>query len=185
MNQNRPACSAVRTRAITSDHSSPSPCRNNCSVGYQGLSSRSLSQCQSDPLASNTQAGRPSAPAKCATEVSTVTTKSRSINKLAVSAKSISSPVTSCTREPHSTLPSAAEPFNCRLHHSIPGQFTRESKSVISRHWLFIVLADPVVVSGRVLVNNDDGDLFEILLDAETVTPLFPPAARAVTVIEE
>ena len=47
------------------------------------------------------------------------------------------------------------------------------------------VLADPVVVSGRVLVNNDDGDLFEILLDAETVTPLFPPAASAVTVFEE
>jgi len=47
------------------------------------------------------------------------------------------------------------------------------------------VLADPVVVSGRVLVNNDDGDLFEVLLDDETVAPLFPPAASAVTEIEE
>ena len=47
------------------------------------------------------------------------------------------------------------------------------------------VLADPVVISGRVLVNNDDGDLFEILLDDETVAPLFPPAASIVTVIEK
>ncbi len=47
------------------------------------------------------------------------------------------------------------------------------------------VLADPVITSGRVLVNNDDGDLFEILLDDETVAPLFPPAASVAAVIEE
>ena len=36
------------------------------------------------------------------------------------------------------------------------------------------VLADPVLIADRILVNNDDGDLFEVLLDAQTVQPVFP-----------
>ena len=40
------------------------------------------------------------------------------------------------------------------------------------------VLADPLVVAGRVLVSNDDGDLFEVLVDLETVQPVFPPLIR-------
>ena len=36
------------------------------------------------------------------------------------------------------------------------------------------VLADPVLIADRILVNNDDGDLFEVLLDTQTVQPVFP-----------
>ena len=62
----------------TTDAQSPA-CgwRNTRAVGYQGLSSRASCQRQSLSCASNTQVGRPKAAAKCATEVSTVTTHSR------------------------------------------------------------------------------------------------------------
>jgi outer membrane protein assembly factor BamB len=42
------------------------------------------------------------------------------------------------------------------------------------------VLADTLIVAGRVLVSNDDGDLFEVLfdLDIPTVLPIFPPLIR-------
>ena len=42
------------------------------------------------------------------------------------------------------------------------------------------VLADPVLVAGRVLVSNDDGDLFEVLLNDQTVRPLFPPPSSGI-----
>lgn len=37
------------------------------------------------------------------------------------------------------------------------------------------VLADPIVVAGRVIVSNDDGELFEVLLADRQVQPLYPP----------
>ncbi len=57
-------------------------------VGYQGLSSRLRSQRQSEARLSSSQTGLPIAPAKCAIDVSTVTTKSRWEIRAALSSKS-------------------------------------------------------------------------------------------------
>jgi len=37
------------------------------------------------------------------------------------------------------------------------------------------VLADPAVVAGRVIVSNDDGELFEILVAEQQIRPIYPP----------
>ena len=71
-----------------------SPCRcwrKSRMVGYQGLSSRSRSQRQSGAKGSITQTGLASAPARCATAVSAVITRSRLAISAAVSARSPSS----------------------------------------------------------------------------------------------
>ena len=62
-----------------------SRCRNSRIVGYQGLSLRSSSQRQSGAKGSATQTGTPSAPARWATAVSQVITRSRFIITAAVS----------------------------------------------------------------------------------------------------
>ena len=67
------------TRAMTSAWSSPFFWRNSRMVGYQGLSSRLRSQRQSVTHGNSTQTGLPSAPATCATEVSTVMTRSSAL----------------------------------------------------------------------------------------------------------
>ena len=54
--------------------------RNSRIVGYQGLSSRPSSQRQSVTHGSGTQTGLPSAPARCATDVSTVITRSSALD---------------------------------------------------------------------------------------------------------
>src|SRR6266550_4766885 len=60
--------------------------RNSRIVGYHGLSLRSSSQRQSAAACSMSQTGTPSAPARCATIVSTVMTRSRAAIVAAVSA---------------------------------------------------------------------------------------------------
>ena len=85
------AISSSRTRAITPPQSPGAGCRNSRIAGYQGLRSRSSVQRQSGWNGSSTKAGRPSAPATWATEVSTQITRSTSASTAAVSAKSASS----------------------------------------------------------------------------------------------
>ena len=80
--------SSAATSAITSLHSPSTVCRNSRALGYHGLSFRSIIHRQSGLTGSKIQTGFPSAPAKCATEVSTVTIRSRSQIAAAVSAKS-------------------------------------------------------------------------------------------------
>jgi len=65
--------SAARTRRTTSSQSPARRCRNSRKDGYQGLSSRSSSQRHSGRSRSRSQAGLPSAPARCASAVSTAT----------------------------------------------------------------------------------------------------------------
>src|ERR1700685_985522 len=65
------------TRSMTVDQSPAIFWRKRRAVGYHGLSSRSRSQRQSGLRVSKIQTGLPSAPARCATAVSTVMTRSR------------------------------------------------------------------------------------------------------------
>ena len=58
-------------------------------LGYHGLSVRPTSQRQSGTAGSSSQVGRPSAPARWATLVSTVTTRSQFASRAAVSEKSV------------------------------------------------------------------------------------------------
>ncbi len=76
------------TCAITPLQSSRAVCRKISMEGYHGVSLRSRSQRQSDAVGSNSQTGFPRAPARCATDVSTLTTKSSSAIAAAVSLKS-------------------------------------------------------------------------------------------------
>src|SRR5207237_4695382 len=76
--------SAARTRSIGVDPSPACCCRNRRIVGYQGLSSRSSSQRQQVSKRLSNQTGLPSAPAKCATEVSTLITRSNASTRAAV-----------------------------------------------------------------------------------------------------
>ena len=77
-----------RTRLITLCQSPGFGCRKSRAVGYQRLSSRSSNQRQSTWNASKIQTGLRNAPAKCATAVSTVMTKSSCSIAAAVSARS-------------------------------------------------------------------------------------------------
>ena len=70
------SCSATFTRSITSSQSPRWRCRNKRIVGYQGLSSRPSSQRKSAGCATISHTGLPSAPARCATAVSTHSTRS-------------------------------------------------------------------------------------------------------------
>src|SRR6266567_318767 len=72
------ALKARCTSATTLSQSPMAGCRNSRADGYQGLSARSMSQRQSAENCSIIQVGRPSAAARCATEVSTVITRSSS-----------------------------------------------------------------------------------------------------------
>src|SRR5215469_14390794 len=83
--------SAARSAATGAAQSPGAVCRNSRAVGYHGLSERSLNQRQSGLNGSSTHTGRASAPARCATAVSTVTTRSRLATAAAVSEKSVSS----------------------------------------------------------------------------------------------
>src|ERR1700733_797370 len=83
------ALSACPTRAMGPSQSPKQVCRNKRTVGYQGLSSRSVNQRQSGAEGSTTQVCFPSAPARCATAVSTVMITSRWAINAAVSAKSL------------------------------------------------------------------------------------------------
>ncbi len=74
-----------------------SGCRNWRIVGYQGAASCAGDQRQSASNRLSSQTGRPIAPARWATAVSTVMTRSRHATKAAVSAKSARSPATSVT----------------------------------------------------------------------------------------
>src|SRR3954462_1109482 len=74
--------------AIAANTGAQSPSRlwrNSRIDGYQGLSARSSIQRQSGTCRSATQVGRPSAPARCAMEVSDVTIRSSAIITAAVS----------------------------------------------------------------------------------------------------
>src|SRR4029077_18844801 len=66
--------------------------RNRRRVGYQGLSLRSSSHRQSGTYRNATHVGRPSAPAKCATEVSDVMIRSSASMTAAVSMKASGPP---------------------------------------------------------------------------------------------
>ena len=76
------------TVATTPSQSPDRGCRNSRAVGYHGLSSRSSIQRQSGTKGSNIHTGLPSAPARCATAVSTLMTRSSCVMTAAVSAKS-------------------------------------------------------------------------------------------------
>ena len=54
--------------------------RNRRMLGYQGLSARSMKKRQSGAYFSATQTGRASAPARCASEVSQVITRSERLH---------------------------------------------------------------------------------------------------------
>jgi hypothetical protein len=63
-------------------------CRNNRAFGYHTVSARPSCQRQSGAYGSNIHTGRPMAPAKCATAVSTVINRSSAPNSAIVSVKS-------------------------------------------------------------------------------------------------
>ena len=115
------AASSAATRGITSSHPSPGRWRNSRMVGYHGLSSRSSSQRQSFTQGSSTHVGLPSAPARCATAVSTVMTRSSASTAPAVSAKSASSGARSITFSAGCCATSAACGPTCRLANETPG----------------------------------------------------------------
>lgn len=83
--------SSTFTLLITLSQSPGVGCRNRRMLGYQGLSIRSSIHRQSGEKGSSTQTGLPMAPAKCATEVSTLMIKSRCAIAAAVSPKVIRS----------------------------------------------------------------------------------------------
>jgi hypothetical protein len=104
----------ARTRvATTASHAPGARWRNSRAVGYQGLSSRSDNQRQSGRWASRIHTGLPSAPARCATDVSTVTTRSSAAMAAAMSAKSSMQPGSwrSDTTSAHSAICDSAGPF--------------------------------------------------------------------------
>src|SRR6185312_6368766 len=76
------------TRSTASPHWPASFWRNSFIVGYHGESSRSSIHRQSARLGSSSHTGVPIAPARCATAVSTLITRSRFAIKAAVSTKS-------------------------------------------------------------------------------------------------
>ena len=121
------ALSSVATRAITSGQSSPQLWRNSRMVGYHGLSSRLSIQRQSVTDGSNNHTGLPSAPARCATDVSTVITRSSALTAPADSAKSPKAGArSSIAYLPRwSVLRSAALEPTCKLANEVP----RTSKS--------------------------------------------------------
>ena len=90
-------------------------------VGYQGVSSRSRSQRQSEENCTATQTGTPSAPARWASAVSGVITRSRLRIKAAASARSPSRRPRSTTGKRPAALSScsAPKPF-CRLKRRTP-----------------------------------------------------------------
>src|SRR3546814_245673 len=108
------SASAARTRASTPSQSPKVVCRNSLALGYQGLSSRSTSQRQSALRDSTTQTGRPSAPARCATEVQVVTTRSSRRIATAVSRKLCSRSFSRTTEAGASATSGSRSPF-CRL----------------------------------------------------------------------
>src|SRR6185503_12306950 len=80
--------SPFSTFRITACQSPGCGCRNNRAVGYQGLSSRAISQGQCGEKGSSTHTDLPIAPAQCAHEVSTVITRSSAATNSAVLPKS-------------------------------------------------------------------------------------------------
>ena len=111
--------SAAATRSITPLQSPSFSCRNRRALGYHGLSSRPSIHRQSGAAATRIHTGTPSAPATCATAVSTVITRSRWRIAAAVSPKSVS-------REPSEmtglSAASAALSPTCRLAHAMSGR---------------------------------------------------------------
>ena len=109
------ARSASVTRAITAPQS-PALCwRKRRALGYHGLSSRSNDHRQSAADARRIHTGLPRAPAMCATEVSTVITRSMHAIAAAVSPKSVN-----CSgKVDHSNfaVASASSVLFCRLNH--------------------------------------------------------------------
>ena len=94
----RSAIARRRSAATRSSGTRQSPraaWRYSLTEAYQGLSEHSRDQRQSGWKGSNTQVGRPNAPARCATLVSTLMMRSRHAHTAAVSPKSRSSPDTS------------------------------------------------------------------------------------------
>ena len=81
-------CSASAMPWKTSSHQPGLVWRSSRMVGYQGLSSRSSSHRQSGEKGKAIQTGIPSAPARCAIDVSTLMTRSRLFITAAVSRKS-------------------------------------------------------------------------------------------------
>jgi hypothetical protein len=82
-------------------------------AGYQGVVLPCRGQRQHGSQRHISHTGRPIAPARCATEVSTEMTRSSAATIAAVSAKSATSPI-------GSNSPAARAPF-CRLTHRTPG----------------------------------------------------------------
>src|SRR5450755_581540 len=80
------ACNASRTASMTSAHWKCVDCRNRRIDGYQAVTSLVRPQRQSAARGSKVHTGLPSAPARCATEVSTEITRSRHAIAAAVSA---------------------------------------------------------------------------------------------------
>ncbi len=125
-------------RATSSDFNSLSmrantPCqsplavwRNSRMVGYQGQSSRPISQRQSGTCLSASQIGRPSAPARWATPVSELMTRSQ-LSRIAAVSRKESGPVSKSVPKVSSRMPggrwascASPEPF-CRLKSRTPG----------------------------------------------------------------
>ena len=102
----------VGHRPITAGQSPGRACRNSRADGYHGQSSRSSNQRQSGTRGSSIQTGRPSAPARCATDVSTLITRSSVSTSAAVSAKSVSVSANDSTLEANASASRA----HLRLH---------------------------------------------------------------------
>ena len=94
-------------------------------LGYQGESERPAIQRQSIVSGSISQTGLPSAPAKWATEVSMVMTRSRQEIRTAESAKSLISAV----RSTSGSSGGAGAPPSCKLNNDIPGISFRYANS--------------------------------------------------------
>ena len=118
-----PSTSLRKARATASAGPDQPPFRvwrNRRAVGYQGLSSRPLSQRQSLFQGSSTQTGRPSAPARWATAVSTATIRSSASTAAAVSAKLVRPSDRSMTGKDTSILCRSASP-TWRENSATPG----------------------------------------------------------------
>jgi hypothetical protein len=129
-NHGRPLARARSSVAIRANTPAQSPglvWRNSRNVGYHGVSSRSLNQRLSAANGSATHAATLSAPARCATDVSLVTTRSRLAITAAVSRNAppaSSSEAGSANRptgNPAASNCSAPSPF-WRLTSRTPGQ---------------------------------------------------------------
>lgn len=101
------------TRSMTRGHAPGAGCRKSRAVGYQGLSSRFRSQIQSAAYCKRIHTGFPKAPARCATDVQVVMTRSSAVMAAAVSAKSSRCGERSTSRMPAGGLAAcaAAGPF--------------------------------------------------------------------------